>query len=361
MKTPTHPVRHAPIRQFLEQVARDMFNVSLASQIAELASSTPDASTVDSITQRARYELFMVVEHVSFLLQTKKVIAQLCPVRPGDHTLILNKIEKWAWDRQKKAVQSQVRMRRLKRRRHPEFGIADYEEEEEEEEEDIDFDYKHSNEIIEYTKGAHYKPRHFDSKIALKICNTYWENEDAVLHLYRPTPTVALPSSALMLDADGGSPFKPAMELAGIDIGLSRVQGWLQVRNPSDAIDDCHPPVSEVAGWGATYKNYERVFWPEIIAWIWRNIAVNQRTIKHGIGQAIFRDLDAYFDYGIAHGAFSDNVRPSAKTLQEVISRIVEQWEGGTKSNSLPVLVNSGNRQLQFRNSALKPRQRRSK
>jgi len=93
--------------------------------------------------------------------------------------------------------------------------------------------------------------------------------------------------------------------------------------------------------WGGKLSSRVTIFWPEIIAAIWRKIAIDPPKDERGRQDRLVQYVNAYLaEQGYTYDVDDEMDIPSVATIRNVVHEVLLQWD--RKSLDSSVLVNSG-------------------
>lgn len=332
------PIERMPLSQFYELVGEEMFGNDwkrIPAQPTDVSVGVQSQSPVPSDEPELKEDL--VKAQILRALRSGKLTAEF----HFKKTTLMNKIvidvQKWVHDEKRKLYKAGQRKSR-------QLGVGSgsnspLEEEEEEEIEAKPPGYCLPAEI-EYEPGRRFKAIEHTDPIYPAIDKGFWELDEASSEI-PGMPSTTVPIQHLKLDRQGGNPFEKVVPLDGVPLGIQHESGRIWIREPGRAIDGAidWPNSRQVEGWGSVYVRYRQIFWPELIAMIWRLIAIKDYKPYHGVIDKIFKDLEDHLAQREGAKALPRHLQVSDTVLKEIISKVVKQLEKGEGALLEPVLV----------------------
>ena len=173
-----------------------------------------------------------------------------------------------------------------------------------------------------------------------RIFAGFWRNQLERPNIDWSRSVVVVPAHQLTFDSAGGNRSNSERWLNSTILGSHHKDRSFDIRNAELALAKIGIPYPDgVKGFvRRQFPQQDEYFWPEIIAAIWRIVAVKGLGTKHGDNALIRDELDKYF----VEAGFTDtagNKQPGISTLNKVIGEVVDQFK--RKELHTPVLVNT--------------------
>ena len=331
-------IERVPLSQFYELVGEEMCGKDwkrTPAQPPDVSVDTQSQSPVPSYELELKENL--VKAQILQALQSGKLTAEFHFKKTALAQQTAIDVQKWVHEKKRKLYKADQR----KRRQLGTGSGGNSPLEEEEEEIEVKRPGYYLPEEIEYELGRRFKAIEHIGSIYLAIDKDFWELDEASSEI-PGMPSTTVPIQQLKLDWRGGSPFERIVSLDGVPLSIQHEYGRIWIREPSLAIDVAidWPSSRQVEGWGNAYARYRQIFWPELIAMIWRLIAIKDYEPCHGVIDELCKDLRHHLEQREGTEALPRHLQVSDKVLKEVVSKVVKQLETGKPALLEPVLVN---------------------